>query len=82
MADDTVMYLNPVTGKPDNMPLEMVMTYVPYNTALHLHEAARVAAIRDLEGAHNFILSARDGFYPIPEGYGIDMLSVEAPSLR
>lgn len=92
---DTVVFRNPITNKPQAMPVQMVNAYVPYASDLELEEAAKVAAIRDDEAATNFLLSVIEAQEPgllrtfealaslnYPEGASIDLLAVEPPSLR
>lgn len=57
---DTAVFLNPITGKVEVMPIAMIGAYVPHAEHLRLEEAARVAAIRDDEAATNLLLSVID----------------------
>lgn len=52
-----IVFTNPITGKIERMPAEMVSAYVPYACELDLEAAARVACIRDEEAADNLLLS-------------------------
>lgn len=83
---DTAVFLNPITGKMEVMPVAMIGAYVPHAEHLRLEEAARVAAIRDDEAATNLLLSVIDIQCPeilvTPEGCQSDRLAVESPSLR
>lgn len=82
---DTAVFLNPVTGRIEVIPTEMIGVYVPYAEHLNLEQAARVAAIRDEEAAANLLDSATDSpllSSGVDEGCGFDLLSVEPPSLR
>jgi hypothetical protein len=54
---NTVIFVNPITGKIEQMPVAMVAAYVPYSEELHLEDAAKVAAVRDDEAATNLLLS-------------------------
>lgn len=69
-----VLFINPRTKLPDEMPLAMVDAYVPYASYLRLEEAAKVAHIRDEEAALNLIESI------FPEEN--EILSAELPALR
>ena len=78
-----VMFLHPINGHLNTMPVEMIAAYVPFASHLHLEEAARVACVRDEEGANNLLGSLTDQYsVSISEGCGYDELSVEPPSLR
>ena len=52
-----VMFLHPINGRINNMPVEMIAAYVPFASHLRLEEAARVACVRDEEAAINFLQS-------------------------
>jgi hypothetical protein len=85
-----VIFVNPITGRMESMPVEMIGAYVDTHindfTVLNLEKAAEVAAIRDEEAANNLLLSIVEQLQPeilsIPEGTARDELSVESPSLR
>lgn len=77
-----VLFLNPFSGKPDSMPVEMIGAYFPNGTALCLEEAARVASIRDHDAAINLMDSAERYSVSNADGCGLDLLAVEPPSLR
>lgn len=78
-----VVFLHPINGHIDNMPIEMIAAYVPFASHLRLEEAARVACIRDEEAAVNLLESVTEQYsVSISEGCGFDVLSVEPPSLR
>jgi hypothetical protein len=79
---DTVVFVNPITGKIEQMPIAMVNAYVPFASHLHLEEAAKVAAIRDDEAAVNLKLSCTNTEYQSVDATGFDILAVEPPSLR
>ena len=55
-----VMFIDPFNGLVDTMPVEMIAAYVPFATHLRLEEAARVACVRDKEGATNLLESFTD----------------------
>lgn len=79
-----VVFNNPITGKRESVPVEMIGAYLPYGSHLNLEEAARVACIRDDEAAANLALSAIEVMYPETIVFGeLDArLLVEPPSLR
>lgn len=81
---NTVLFIDPITGRVAAMPVEMVTAYVPFASDLKLEEAAKLAAIRDDEAATNLLLSVTTEYQAetSPEGTSHDRLSVEAPSLR
>ena len=70
---DPVAYIDPFANTVQVMPIAMVNAYVPYAPHLNLQDAARVAAIRDVEAADNFLLSVQEDAqvlsipYPIAE---------------
>lgn len=71
-----VMFLHPINGRVDTMPVEMIAAYVPFASHLRLEEAARVACVRDEEGANNLLGSFADQYsVSIPE-------SVDEPSAQ
>lgn len=67
-----VVFVNPITGMVDVMPMEMITAYVPHMTigaqdkfgfevqTIDLQDAARVAAIRDTDAANELLLSIFD----------------------
>jgi len=73
---DIVVFVNPMTGKIETMPAEMIAAYVVDATHLHLEEAAKVAAIRDEEAAMSLLLSMDTEYLMKEEGSGFDRLSV------
>jgi len=80
---DLVIFVNPITEKIEQMPLQMVCAYVPYVSYLDLETAAKVAAIRDEEAATNLLLSAAERYsVSVSEGCELDILAIEPPSLR
>jgi hypothetical protein len=76
---DIVIFVNPITGRIEQMPVQMITAYVSYATYLHLEEAARVAAIRDDEAAVNLKLSCTDTEYQSADATGFDRLAVPFP---
>ena len=72
---DIVVYVNPMNGRIETMPVQMIAAYVPFASDLHLEDAARVAAIRDDEAATNLLLSMATE-YLTEEGTDFDRLSV------
>jgi hypothetical protein len=71
-----VPFINPITGKMEVMPVEMIGAYLPYAGDLDLQKAAELAAIRDDEAAQNLMLSVTDPLgkmfnLNIPEGLPI-----------
>ena len=78
----TIAFINPITHVYDQMPMQMILAYVPYASMLNLEQAAKVAAIRDDEAATNLLLSIRPTEPQILEGCGLDPLAIEPPSLR
>ena len=79
-----VVFLHPINGRIDQMPVEMIGAYVPFASHLRLEEAARVACVRDEEAAVNLLESVKGQYsvLDVSEGCGYDALSVEPPSLR
>ena len=68
-----VVFVNPITNMIDVMPMEMIEAYTPYMEHLNLQDAARVAAIRDIDAANELLLSIFEIPtlsipYPIAEG--------------
>lgn len=83
VISDIVIFENPISGRIECMPVEMIATYIPYASHLRLEEAAKIAAIRDEDSAANLFESLANRYsVSISEGCGYDELSVEAPSLR
>jgi hypothetical protein len=83
LQDMPVVFFDPFTKEVQVMPVEMIATYVPYATYLHLEEAARVAQIRDQEAAQNLLESIVAPYSVVVmdwnEGTGYDRLSVPFP---
>ena len=78
-----VLFINPVTKAPDQMPVEMISAYVFDSTGLRPEDAAKLATIRDLDAAENFRLSAMECLLLSSDvGCGYDPLAIEPPSLR
>lgn len=78
-----VVYLNPITGKVDAMPIEMIGAYIPNPSDWTPQEAAKIAAIRDDEAATNLLLSITEPYSVyVSEGNDLDVLSVEPTALR
>jgi len=73
---DIVVYVNPMNGRIETMPVQMIAAYVPFASDFHLEEAAKVAAIRDDEAAANLLLSMDTEYLTREEGTGFDRLSV------
>jgi len=77
---EPVVYLDPQTGEPEIMPIEMLQAYVPYSEGMNLFDAARLANMRDREAANALLQSITDAVgippYPIDEEI-INVLSVK-----
>jgi hypothetical protein len=54
---ENVIFTNPITGKPAQMPVAMIGAYVPHAEHLHLEEAAKIATYCDQDAATNLMLS-------------------------
>ncbi len=55
-----VAFINPFSGRVDQMPLEMITAYVYDFSFLYLEEAARVACIRNNDAAANLLESIEE----------------------
>jgi hypothetical protein len=75
-----VPFINPITGKLEIMPVEMINAYLPMQDGLRIEEAAKLAAVRDHEAAINLMLSVIDPVGEIlahPEGLPVDEIAIE-----
>lgn len=75
-----VPFLNPITGKVEIMPVEMIGAYLPFQDHLCIEEAAKLAAVRDHEAATNLLLSVIDPVGEIlthSEGLPVDETTIE-----
>lgn len=80
-----VIFINPVTGKPDQMPVEMIAAYVPDSSMLNLEQAAKIASTRDFDAAQNLLLSVQDATVLSSLAHWVgaeNILTIEPPSLR